>query len=408
MRGESVQGGATRESGVPGKVSGRIPELDGLRGIAIGMVLLFHYFDLAFQARPGSFFAHVLTSGRLLRTGVDLFFVLSGFLIGGILLDARGSTNYFQVFYTRRFFRIVPIYAVCLGIVFALGFAVHHGLAPRFAWIFQEELPWIPHVLFLQNFWMAFRNSFGQLAITWSLAVEEQFYLTLPLLIRILSPRRLLYVLAAGILAAPLLRIAMHALWPDRYIPWFVLMPTRADALLLGVAGAVALRNERFLSWLASRRGLVLGLLFPAQLVGVTFFALRSVSTFPLTSLAYTGLALFYLSILLYALTWRESSLSAFLRWRPLGWLGSIAYGTYLFHVLVLLSLVSIMRGSRSGITSLADFVARMFALVLTISLCQLSWTYFEKPLVALGHRTCYVFTRPERQAASAALAEGD
>ena len=93
-------------SGQRGGVSGRIPELDGLRGIAIGMVLVYHYFYLTIVTRTHSAFYYSLVPLRTLWTGVDLFFVLSGFLIGGILLRARKSRNYFQVFYLRRFLRI--------------------------------------------------------------------------------------------------------------------------------------------------------------------------------------------------------------------------------------------------------------------------------------------------------------
>src|SRR2546425_646800 len=95
-------------------LSGRIPELDGLRGVAIGSVLIWHYFVLPTVAAPGTPLSYARVFGGLTWSGVDLFFVLSGFLIGGILLDARQATNYFQVFYTRRFFRIVPIYAAIL------------------------------------------------------------------------------------------------------------------------------------------------------------------------------------------------------------------------------------------------------------------------------------------------------
>lgn len=89
----------------------RIPELDGIRGVAIGLVLLWHYAIGPIQAIPGTFLAYLQACGRLTWTGVDLFFVLSGFLIGGILLDSRDSPNYFRGFYWRRFFRIVPLYA---------------------------------------------------------------------------------------------------------------------------------------------------------------------------------------------------------------------------------------------------------------------------------------------------------
>src|ERR1700730_12028781 len=117
-------------------------------------------------------------------SGVDLFFVLSGFLIGGILLDARQSANYFRVFYTRRFFRIIPIYYVFLLIVLGLSSLGTFGLTSDFSWMFVWRLPWLPQFLFLQNFWMALINNFGAqgLGVTWSLAVEEQFYVTIPAL----------------------------------------------------------------------------------------------------------------------------------------------------------------------------------------------------------------------------------
>src|SRR5882724_4828418 len=107
----------------------RIPELDGLRGIAISLVLWFHFFGVGLHTTPGTFWAYVQALGRLSWTGVDLFFVLSGFLIGGILLDARTSPNYFQTFYVRRFLRIVPISAALLTGVFVL---THIAAAARF------------------------------------------------------------------------------------------------------------------------------------------------------------------------------------------------------------------------------------------------------------------------------------
>src|SRR5207249_8008489 len=112
----------------------RVPELDGLRGCAILMVVFWHYVE------PGNIPRYVSAFGRLTWSGVDLFFVLSGFLIGGILLDARSSSNFFQVFYTRRFFRIVPIYAAVLLIVptfLLLAQRTHHG-----TWLTPAHPPW--------------------------------------------------------------------------------------------------------------------------------------------------------------------------------------------------------------------------------------------------------------------------
>src|SRR5467141_2621341 len=106
----------------------RIRELDGLRGMAIGMVLVYHYFYLTIVTTAHTPLYYAMVPLRITWTGVDLFFVLSGFLIGGILLRAREATNYFAVFYLRRALRIVPIYAVFLLASFmVLGAARNYG-----------------------------------------------------------------------------------------------------------------------------------------------------------------------------------------------------------------------------------------------------------------------------------------
>src|SRR5260370_21839924 len=245
MSATAIQGEGVGEQGGPAfaeaSADGRIPELDGLRGLAIGMVLIFHYFQLTLVARPGSLPAYLQGAARLSWSGVDLFFVLSGFLIGGILLDARDSSNYFRVFYVRRFFRIVPIYFVFLFLALGLCALGNFGITSDFLRMFRHRLPWLPHFLFLQNFWMALTSSFGAsgLTVTWSLAVEEQLYLSLPALIRFLTPRALSIPLAAGIVLAPLSRILLHAFAPSHNLSWYTLMPCRADALLLGVFRAI-------------------------------------------------------------------------------------------------------------------------------------------------------------------------
>src|SRR5882762_4774863 len=151
---------------LPLNLSGRISELDGIRGIAIGMVLIAHFFLVV--SRPGSPLAYALVPLRLDWSGVDLFFVLSGFLIGGILLDAREASNYFKVFYTRRFFRIIPLYTACLVGAFGLYLLALGGIANRIAWMYDGKLPWGLYPLFLQNFWMAAYTATGAfpLAVT--------------------------------------------------------------------------------------------------------------------------------------------------------------------------------------------------------------------------------------------------
>jgi peptidoglycan/LPS O-acetylase OafA/YrhL len=370
-------------------LSGRIPELDGLRGMAIGMILIKHFFVVV--TVPGSPFAYAFVPTRLAWTGVDLFFVLSGFLIGGILLDARASSNYFRVFYTRRFLRIIPIYAVLLLCVFSLTLLWQARHLRGFDEIFGGNLPWAPFVLFLQNFEMTLRNAWGifPLGVTWSLAVEEQFYLTLPVLIRFLPRRALLGVIFAGIILAPVLRTFFHSVSPNNYFAWYTLMPCRADALLLGVLGAVALREPRWRNLLASRPRFMSGtLLF--LLLGVVFLTLRAPDAADtlMATAGFTWMALFYLVILLYAVLFPGGWIGRCLR---LGWLrglGIIAYGTYLVHELFL----GLFFGRLPSVRSWRDFGVSMLALAFTLGFCRLSWLYFEKPLVKLGHRASYAF----------------
>ena len=173
----------------------RIPQLDGLRGAAIALVLLFH-FVLSIQT-PWPAVNRFLLFGW---SGVDLFFVLSGFLIGGILLDNRSSDSYFTAFYARRFFRIVPIdFAVLAlyGLVWSLG----AGTRTSQIYYVGPPMSWYSYVTFTNNFWIALHNSMKIfLPPSWSLAIEEQFYLTLPLIVFLVRPKHLAKVVvgAAG------------------------------------------------------------------------------------------------------------------------------------------------------------------------------------------------------------------
>jgi peptidoglycan/LPS O-acetylase OafA/YrhL len=375
------------------EVKTRIPELDGIRGIAISLVLVYHFIGTIVKATLGSRLSYALVPTRLMWSGVDLFFVLSGFLIGGILLDARCSTNYFQVFYIRRCFRILPVYWICLAGVFCLSLAYRAGALPHFSWMFTGHLPWVPYLAFLQNFWMAAKTSFGSygLGATWSLAVEEQFYLTLPLLVRMATPRRLPFYLLLGIISAPALRMVIHVVWPSVSLATFVLMPCRADALLLGVLAAYAIRNENLRVKLERNRA-ARWRLFAVLLTGVivwTIFA-RHISTLIVISVGYTWLAMTYVCLLLCGLLDKDSVLDRILRWRWLAWMGGIAYGTYLFHEFVLGFVFGFITQHEPVITNFTELSLMFLSLICTLGICRLLWVYFEKPLIRIGHQWNY------------------
>src|ERR1051325_8208180 len=181
----------------------RIAVLDGVRGIASLMVLVYHFGPhITREVNSRFWFLHHVPD--LWFKGVDLFFVLSGFLISGILVNARPSPRYFQTFYTRRFFRIFPLYyavLLCYGVTLLLH------VDPRWR-LFEKPIPFWTYVFYLQNFAMAGTDGFGAIwmAGSWSLAVEEQFYLTLPAIIRWADDRGLFRLAIAGLVAAPVLR----------------------------------------------------------------------------------------------------------------------------------------------------------------------------------------------------------
>ncbi len=392
-------------------LSARIPELDGLRGLAIGMVLVFHYFGLTVQARPASLLAYAMVPVRLSWTGVDLFFVLSGFLIGGILLDARTSTNYFQIFYTRRFFRIVPIYVALLLVFSAFVFAAQRMHNGDFTWLTADRLPWYSFWTFTQNFWMAHTAGLGAsgLAVTWSLAVEEQFYLTLPLVVRFLFGRWLLACVMTGIGLAPLARIAIRQIWPQNWVATTVLMPCRADALLFGVLAAVLIRDD---VWKAriQRNNLFFAISIPALLLGIVFLTLKAPGSqiLLMQRVGYTWLALFYVQVLLYSVTRPDSLVSYALRFKWLGWLGSIAYGTYLLHQTIQGALFGYFWGREPRITGGYTFLTTLIALALTLAIARLSWRHFESPLIRFGHRSGYTFAESSSKALPQPAPEAD
>jgi peptidoglycan/LPS O-acetylase OafA/YrhL len=373
----------------------RILELDGLRGVAIGMVVVYHFFQNTLSFPPGSAFAYVQAGLRLSWTGVDLFFVLSGFLIGGILLDSCASANYYSVFYKRRFFRIVPIYLVALALGAGL---VSLRLGPTsgpLQWLTTEGAPWYAYLTFTQNFWMAHAGTLGcnGLAMTWSLAVEEQFYLTVPLYIRALSRRWLTRFLVIGICGAPLLRTLLSHFGNDSSVGIYTMMLCRSDALLLGVLAAVLLRDDR---WRERIRGAgsVFYVSIPIFLAGLGFLTLRawSLTSSIMKTVGYTWVALFYVTILLFVLTRPESRLTKVLRMKWLCWLGTLAYGIYLFHTGVQYLLFGLIWGRGATVSSIPTFLVTLAAMALTLLLAALSWRYFEQPMIHMGRRTNFAF----------------
>ena len=371
----------------------RIIELDGLRGLAILSVLIYHYFVIYAKWPPGSVAATLTSLARLTWSGVDLFFVLSGFLIGGILLDQRNSGRYYSTFYARRFCRIVPLYLVVVLAFIVVQRLFGGSLERGLFWLLGSTPPVVLYLTYTQNFWTALTGNFGPnwLSPTWSLAIEEQFYLVLPPLIRYVPARVLPYILLLFILLAPILRTLLVLNGGTGSVAAHVLMPCRADSLLFGVITAYIVRTERGWALLLQNRRILLcatGVLLAG--VGVFTFKNYTVLTSQMSTVGYTWLALTYVCLLLIAIAHRQTLLSRFLRLGPLRKLGEVSYGVYLLHGILQGLYYSLLLGSRPYMGSISDLGVALAALILSLLLARISWRYFELPLLLRGRSFQY------------------
>lgn len=354
----------------------RVPELDGLRGVAILLVIAFHYLGPLHTNAQGSL-RQLLAPARMGWIGIDLFFVLSGYLIGSILMANRESPSFFRTFYMRRFCRILPLYLV----VVCGCYAVHHLIMRT------PGPPLYQYLTFTQNFWMAATGQFGIaiLGITWSVAVEEQFYALLPPLVRFNPSKRLLAIVIGCILLAPVLRYLFFAKAGQHgMFAAHVLLFTQLDALMLGV----------LLAWMRER-----DIALPRQFVRavwlisgawIAFAAFRT----PRTEAGFLpSVATFFsVSVTLFCASTLVIALDGgfrFLRWKALTYTGLISYGLYLMHQPLNWAMHTAFRWKDWN-----DLRLAMVSFVVLYIISALSWEWFEKRFFRFGHRFGYQSSR--------------
>jgi peptidoglycan/LPS O-acetylase OafA/YrhL len=373
--------------------SRRIPELDGLRGVAILLVVCLHYVAESGGGAFGSFLYRFKQVFRLGWSGVDLFFVLSGFLIGGILLQARESENYYKIFYTRRLHRIFPIYYAWILLYFLIRTAGSHWI-PNSMPTATAGIGHIPvYLLFLQNFIFMPIGTFDWywLALMWSLAVEEQFYLVAPILIRSLSKVSLIVTLCSTVVLAPVLRELIYRFTSRSYAYWYTLMPCRADALAIGMLVAIAWKMDEIRSFLLARKQSVYKVLvFFSCGIPILLKYFPGPSYHFTVVWGYSWLAFFYVTLLLAILVDPNGKLGRLMRSRWLMRLGGVSYCVYLIHFPINGILHTVLLGSRPSIATLSGVSVTFLAAVLTFGLAILSWQHLEGPMVRRGHRYKY------------------
>lgn len=296
--------------------------------------------------------------------GVDLFFVLSGFLITGILLDTRPSQAYFRNFYARRCLRIWPLYYSVLLIMFALVPLLRPQNAAE---IFHRSNPWWSYPFFLQNFLVADPAlGVGPLGVSWSLAVEELFYLVWPAFVRFLSGKQLQALAWGVLLASPFLRFFFVSRgWLIYSNPFCRIDGLMAGALLAILVGKSSFAPGRWLppAWIA--------VLLSGPLAIVAELHDARWLTFSLDTLAFAG-------FLYLAMFSGSAWLKVCMTNRFLMFSGTISYGLYLLHKLPEDAFKT------SPLYWAHPHLAFWAALVLSYALAFASWNLLEKPFLRL------------------------
>ncbi|MEP6714273.1 MAG: acyltransferase [Terriglobia bacterium] len=352
----------------------RIPELDGFRGIAVLMVLLYHLFAYAmFGGQWGGLASLTFSATKDGWRGVDLFFVLSGFLITGILLDSRGDAHYFRNFYARRALRILPLYyAVLLVILLAYQ---HSGSYVLLSFFFLSNLAPLLHIPMLNG-------------VMWSLSVEEHYYLAWPFVVHRLSLRSVAIVALVICALEPVIRALS--------LPWvgsaniYILSPFRLDGLASGALIACFVRS----AWYSPRNvticvAIAALLAIALRIAGAPYGILSHDTPFG-AGLEFVPINLIFAAAVLYSVANSGSAATAILRNRFLRLAADLSYCLYLIHFLVVGAFDAVtarMEWPRSAGNFGAIAQRAAIVLVLCFVLAALSRRFLETPALRLKKR---------------------
>jgi peptidoglycan/LPS O-acetylase OafA/YrhL len=323
----------------------RILRLDGVRALAFITIFMHHGFEIPH-----------------LWAGVDVFFVLSGFLITSILMDGQGKVGAWSRFYERRALRILPPY-----LVFLLLATVFLNLQ------WGHKVLW--YAFFAMNIAEAFKHGVPGLGILWSLAVEEQFYLFWPIVALRFSPRIVLKCAIGLVVLAPILRGIATPFFPDHSAMYY-LMPFRMDLLAAGAVLAVLWRQPgRLLMW--RRWGLTLMVGGLLVLVGFTLIFRdfhADGNTVLFNVLGYSLICCVATGLLAFTLGSETGWWMRFMTWKPVRGIGLISYTSYLIHAAALALIVPFS----------SRLLNHALAFVFVVVYSSLSWHLLEQPILRL------------------------
>jgi peptidoglycan/LPS O-acetylase OafA/YrhL len=386
---------------------GHILALDGLRGIAILLVVFCHFESNLHIAADGWAWP-VVAFAHAGWAGVDLFFVLSGFLITGILVDARGSSSYFKAFYARRALRILPAYYGFLFAIFVVLPLLHLGAGDNYM-LARQHQGW--YWLHLTNIMMALGELPGHgrypSTLFWSLAVEEQFYFAWPAIVALCSTNTLRKVCIGGVLLCIVLRI-VGVLTGVSELTLSILPITRGDTLFVGGLLAIEYRRgtlERYV-----RTAKLAAPVAVLALVGLTLMYGQLDYMDPGTAM-FGSIAIMVLgaSAVVIGITSTNSRFARLLRSGFLRFFGRYSYAIYIVHTAVLAGLNHYrpfaLLPPIAGFALPTQTLWLLAYVVLSTGVAVLSWHIVEKHFLRLKRFVPY---RPRSERTdSASLARG-
>ncbi|MCZ6838717.1 MAG: acyltransferase [Alphaproteobacteria bacterium] len=350
---------------------GRIGSLDGLRGIAILSVVLLHWLIRPNRESIESVSLQLYEALNQTAHGVDIFFVISGFLIGRILLSRSENHGFLKAFYIRRFLRIVPLYFAVIFLFFVVRLLF--GGYPA------DVAPIWSYFLFVNNLLNAYGTpNIDEFGAYWSLAIEEQFYLSSALLAVFLGRKGVVSLAVMFVLGSLITRAAVAMSFFDVGVWTFTFGHT--DPIGIGLLVAAALQSPQVSNMLKNHITLV-------RLIGLLSFIAFVMPVSTTSGSRSFGIDIFLISIsvgswILIKFLAQPSSLLAV---KPLRCVGEMSFSLYILHVgwATYAGLVLDISGDFKAVNMLISFV-------LLLIVCRFLWVFVESPLITLGHNWRY------------------
>lgn len=342
-----------------------VKQLDAIRGWAIFLVLLLHFY--ADQVR-------ILGIGRM---GVDLFFVLSGFLITGILLDTKDKPGYFRNFYVKRILRIFPVYFFVLALILYVIPVIFINAVPSIQYYLQHQA-WF--WLYAQN-WLFSIDGYPTdwvLMHTWSLCIEEQFYMFFPLLVYKFNTKNIIRILIFFIIGANVLRlIHIEGINSNyKYVNTFA----RLDTISVGALIAVLIRTNREILEKYTSYVMIFALVALAVMIGY-----NKGGSFQDFYSSFTFFALFFGAVVVWSMSANIPRIfKPAVNSKLMIFLGKYSYGIYLYHAAIHFMFTKTLLDHFQAVNTPAVLLVKTGILLFSIGISVLSFHLLELPFLRL------------------------